>query len=336
MLFVLLRAHFIVLLIATLFSTAAVAQGVSLKADAPKRYEVQRGDSLWTIAAEFLEDPWMWPQLWQANPQVDNPHALYPGDVIELLEGRAGIRLQPRLRILTLQKPIPFLPLDKVSAFLNRDVMIDRPEFEDALYTVHITGDRSLAAKGDKLEVLGDLTEGVTHYGIYRELEAVRDPLTREYLGYRARALGSAQLVNKQGDLPQLEITDSFEEIKVGDRLLPFIDNPFGEGFQPSIPEMPLHGTLLKGLSDQKLISRYQAVMLNVGDDKLKPGALLEVIAPGRRLRNHNTGEVIFAAENRKGTVMVYRVFENTSFALVMHSKEPMQSGDIFRRAEIR
>ena len=133
MLLVFLRTRFIALFIAALFSTAAVAQTVSLKADAPKRYEVQRGDSLWTIAAEFLEDPWMWPQLWQANPQVDNPHELYPGDVIELLEGRAGIRLQPRLRILTLQKPIPFLPLDKVSAFLNRDVMIDRPEFEDAL-----------------------------------------------------------------------------------------------------------------------------------------------------------------------------------------------------------
>jgi len=337
MLLVLLRTRFVALLfIAALFSTAAVAQTVSLKADAPKRYEVQRGDSLWSIAAKFLDDPWMWPQLWRANPQVDNPNALYPGDVIELLEGRTGVRLQPRLRILTLQKPIPFLPLKQVSAFLNRDVMIDRPEFEDALYTVHLVGGRSLAAKGDKLEVLGDLSEGVTRYGIYRELEAVRDPLTRKHLGYHARAIGSARLVNSQGHLPQLEITDSFEEIRVGDRLLPFIENPFGEGFQPSVPEKPLHGTLLRGLSDQKLISRYQAVMLNVGGDKLKPGTLLEIIAPGRRLRNPNTGEVIFAAENRKGTVMVYRVFENTSFALVMNTKEPMQAGDIFHRMEMR
>ncbi|GLR63262.1 LysM peptidoglycan-binding domain-containing protein [Marinospirillum insulare] len=335
MLLALLRTGFITLLTAALLSTLAVAQTVSLKADAPKRYEVQRGDSLWTIASEFLDDPWMWPQLWQANPQVANPHLLYPGDVIELLDGRAGIRLQPRLRILTLQKPIPFMPLDKVSIFLNRDVMIDRPEFEDALYTVHITGDRTLASKGDKVEVLGDLTEGVTRYGIYRELDAIRDPLTRKHLGFRARALGSARLVNKEGRLPQLEITDSFEEIKVGDRLLPFIDNPFGEGFQPSVPDLPLHGTLLQGLAGQKLISRYQAVMLNVGEDQVQPGALLEIIAPGRRLRNHNTGEVVFAAENRKGTVMVYRVFENTSFALVMNSKEPMQSGDIFRRAEM-
>lgn len=335
MLHVLFRTWFIALLAAILFSTAAVAQPLSLKADAPKRYEVQRGDSLWSIAAQFLDDPWMWPQLWQANQQVGNPHLLYPGDVILLLEGQSLIKLKPRLRILTLQEPIPFMPLDQVNAFLNRDVMIDRPEFESALYTVHITGERSLASKGDQLEVLGDLTEGVTHYGIYRELDAIRDPLTRKHLGFRTHALGSARLVNNKGRLPLLEITESFEEIKVGDRLLPFMASPFGEGFQPNSPELPVHGTLISGLSDQKFISRYQGVMLNVGGDRLKPGALLEIIAPGRRLRNHNTGEVVFAAENRKGTVMVYRVFENISFALVMNSKEPMLSGDVFRRAEV-
>ena len=334
------RTRLVASLIATLFltvafSTVAIAQAVSLKADAPKRYEVKRGDSLWTIAAQFLDDPWLWPQLLQANTKITNPHLLYPGDVVELRDGRTGLRLQPRLRILTLQNPIPFMPLDQVSAFLNRDVMIERPEFEDALYTVHITGDRTLASKGDNIEVLGDLSEGVTRYGVYRELDEVRDPLTRKHLGYRARALGSAELVSEKGRLPRLEITDSFEEIKIGDRLLPFIDNPFGDGFQPSVPERPLHGTLLQGLSDQKLISRYQAVMLNVGSDKLQPGALLEIIAPGRRLRNHQTGEVVFAAENRKGTVMVYRVFENISFALVMNTKEPMLPGDIFRQAEM-
>ena len=331
----LFRTWIIASLVLALFSTTAVAQTVSLKADAPKRYEVKWGDSLWSIASQFLDDPWMWPQLWQANPQVNNPHLLYPGDVVELLDGQTRLRLQPRLRILALQQPIPFMPLDQVNSFLNRDLMIERPEFEDALYTVHIAGEMSLASKGDEIQVLGDLTEGITRYGIYRELDEVRDPLTRKHLGYRARALGSARLISKDGRLPQLEIIESFEEIKIGDRLLPFIDSPFGDGFQPSVPKLPLYGTLLKGLADQKFISRYQAVMLNVGGDKLEPGALLEIIAPGRRLRNHSTGEVVFAAENRKGTVMVYRVFENTSFALVMNSKEPMLPGDIFRRAEI-
>ncbi|NLW05244.1 MAG: LysM peptidoglycan-binding domain-containing protein [Pseudomonadaceae bacterium] len=335
MLHVFFRTGLVALFFAALFSTTAIAQAISLKADAPKRYEVKRGDSLWLIASQFLDDPWMWPQLWQANKQVGDPNLLYPGDIIELLDGQDRLRLQPRLRILMLQQPIPFMPLAQVNAFLNRDIMIERPKFEDGLYAVHITGDRSLASTGDHLEVLGELTEGVKHYAIYRELEEIRDPLTRKHLGYRARALGSALLVNDKNRLPLLEITESFEEIRVGDRLLPFIDSPFGEGFQPSVPEKPLHGTLLQGLAGQKLISSHQAVMLNMGGDQLEPGTLLEILAPGRRLRNHSTGEVIFAAENRKGTVMVYRVFENISFALVMHSKEPMLPGDVFRQATI-
>lgn len=324
---------YVTLFFAVLFSTAALAHPISLKADAPKRYEVKRGDSLWAIAIQFLDDPWMWPQLWQANKQVDDPNLLYPGDIIELLDGRTRLRLQPRLRILTLQAPIPFMPLEQVNAFLNRDIMIERPIFEDGLYALRITGGRSLAVKGDQLEVLGKLSEGVTRYGIYRELDEVRDPLTRKHLGYITRALGSAVLLANTEGLPRLEITESFEEVRVGDRLLPFMDSPFREGFQPSVPEKPLHGTLLQGLANQQLISNHQAVMLNMGSDQLKPGTLLEILAPGRRLRNHSTGEVIFAAENRKGMVMVYRVFENISFALVMNSKEPMLPGDVFRQA---
>lgn len=333
MLTALYRIGFTLLL---LCSFAVNAQAVSLKADAPKRYEVQRGDSLWTVAEKFLQDPWMWPQLWQANPHVSNPHLLYPGDVLELLEGENVLRIQPRLRIMTLQEPIPFLPLNQLEAFLNRDVMIDRPEFEDALYVVGLAEDgRTLASKGDRLSVLGDTTEGVTRYGIYRELEEIRHPVTRKHLGFKAQSLGTARLISDDGKMPQLEVTNSYQEIRVGDRLLPFSDSPFGEGFQPSTPANPLHGKLLRALSENRtIIGSFEPVMLDLGADQLQPGQVVEILAPGRRLRNPATGEVIFAAENRKGLVMVYRVFDHTSFGLVMHAREPMAPGDVFRQAD--
>lgn len=327
------RIFFAVLL---LCSFTVSAQTLSLKADAPKRYEVQRGDSLWSVAEKFLHDPWMWPQLWQANPRISNPHLLYPGDVLELLEGENILRIQPRLRIMTLQEPIPFMPLHQLEAFLNKDVMIERPEFEDALYVVGLNEEgRTLASKGDQLRVLGDMTEGVSHYGIYRELEEVRHPVTRRHLGFKARSLGTARLISDDGKMPLFEISNSYEEIRVGDRLLPFSESPFGEGFQPTTPSNPLHGKLLRALAnDQTLISSLQPVMLDIGSDQLQPGHLLEILAPGRRLRNPATGEVVFAAENRKGLVMVYRVFDHTSFGLVMHAREPLAPGDVFRQAD--
>ena len=67
-----------------------------LRADHPDTYVVQQGDTLWSIAAKFLDRPWLWPEIWQANPQIGNPHELYPGDVISLAYGeQPAIRLSP-------------------------------------------------------------------------------------------------------------------------------------------------------------------------------------------------------------------------------------------------
>src|SRR5262245_44043543 len=68
-----------------------------LRPDAPKSYVVKRGDTLWDISSMFLKDPWLWPEVWIINPQVENPHLIYPGDTLALAFGANGnpqIRLQ--------------------------------------------------------------------------------------------------------------------------------------------------------------------------------------------------------------------------------------------------
>jgi len=323
------------LLALLLLCFSASLQAVSLKPDAPERYEVKRGDSLWSIASHYLDDPWMWPQLWQANPQVDNPHLLYPGDILYLLDGEHFLRLKPRLRIMALQEPIPIMPLDQVEAYLNRDIMVDRLEFEDSLYITAIEEGRTLGSRGNSLEVLGQLAPDVTHYGIYRDIEEVRDPQTRRLLGHMARAVGSARLLkNEQGYAATLEIEENYEEIRVGDRLMPFSASPFGEGFNPAPPKKQVTGLVIRSLKPgQTRISQYQPVMLNLGRDALQPGNLLQVLEPGKRRRDARSGDIIFAGENPRGLVMVYRVFENTSFALVMNSNQPLYPEDTFRNA---
>src|SRR5436190_15762950 len=96
-------------------STQPTAQ--LIRPDAPMNYTVKRGDTLWDIAAVFLKDPWFWPEIWQINPQVENPHLIYPGDVLSLAYGAngssasvsisqySGARLQPRLRSEQLDGP---------------------------------------------------------------------------------------------------------------------------------------------------------------------------------------------------------------------------------------
>src|SRR5438045_6485750 len=100
---------------------APVETGPALKPGAPKHYTVKRGDTLWGIATMYLRDPWLWPEVWYVNPQVENPHLIYPGDVLALAygaDGKAQIRLErggaarlnPRRRSSHLDGPIPTLP----------------------------------------------------------------------------------------------------------------------------------------------------------------------------------------------------------------------------------
>ena len=324
-----------ILLPALLLIFSASLQAVSLKPDAPERYEVKQGDSLWSIAEQYLQDPWMWPQLWQANPRVENPHLLYPGDILHLLPGEDFLRLKPRLRILALQEPIPFMPLERIESHLRQDLMVDRLEFEDSLYIVRIQEGRTLGGRGHQIDVLGNLASSTRDYGIYRDIREIRDPLTRRILGYKAESVGRARLVRDEaGYAALLEITENFQEIRVGDRLLPLAPSPFGQGFQPAPARAGVTGMVVGSLlPEQQLVGQYQAVLLNQGEGQLQPGDLLEVLEPGRQRRDNPRGPLIFAGENLRGLVMVYRVFENTSFALVMTSNQPIQAEDRFRPA---
>lgn len=80
-----------VLLGATVLAMAAWAQSTGndlqqyLRADHPDTYVVQKGDTLWGVSGRFLQKPWMWPELWRANPQIENPHLIYPSDIIHLV-----------------------------------------------------------------------------------------------------------------------------------------------------------------------------------------------------------------------------------------------------------
>src|SRR5262245_50316959 len=121
-------------------ATEAPAQTAQLlRPDAPQNYTVKRGDTLWDISAVFLKDPWFWPEIWQINPQVENPHLIYPGDVLSLAYGGAGdahvsisqysgARLAPRLRSEDLEGPVDTLPYSAIAAFLSKPTVMTQDQ----------------------------------------------------------------------------------------------------------------------------------------------------------------------------------------------------------------
>ena len=132
-----------------LLTVATYAAAVEMRGDHPDTYVVQRGDTLWDIAGKFLQRPWLWPEIWQANPQIQNPHLIYPGDVISLAYlDRVAVQPGPRD-----SAPINAIPLEQVEPFLKDLRVVD--EFDRLPYVVGLEGDRLRSTQGQVAYVRG-------------------------------------------------------------------------------------------------------------------------------------------------------------------------------------
>lgn len=148
----------ITLLLVLGLALSVQAQDVELRPDHPREYVVQPGDTLWDIASRFLVRPWQWPAIWQANPQIENPHLIFPGDVISLVfiggEPRLMVddtirRLSPEIRRERLDRPITTLPLDAIEPFLRAPRVLTEEEFSGLPYILANHARRITAGPGD-------------------------------------------------------------------------------------------------------------------------------------------------------------------------------------------
>ncbi|HET6434566.1 MAG TPA: LysM domain-containing protein [Xanthomonadaceae bacterium] len=132
-----------------LLTVTAYAAAVEVRGDHPDTYVVKRGDTLWDIAGRFLQKPWLWPEIWQANPQVKNPHLIYPGDVLSLAYlDRVAVKPGPRT-----EAPINAIPLAEVEPFLKDLRVVD--QFDQLPYVVGLEEDRLRGAEGQLAYIKG-------------------------------------------------------------------------------------------------------------------------------------------------------------------------------------
>lgn len=181
------KQHLIIaLLIGFIFS--ANAQEVELNPSHPNTYVVQKGDTLWDISSVFLKSPWLWPEIWHANPQIDNPHLIYPGDQINLvyIDGRPTltvnrshptVKLGPKVRDIDHNSAIQTIPLKDIEPFLKKLRILNQDDIDAAPYVVAAEEERFLASTDDLIYVRnlknarqGDRLAIVRPTVIYREL----------------------------------------------------------------------------------------------------------------------------------------------------------------------
>lgn len=319
-----------------LLAAGSLAQAeVQLRDGHPQNYTVVRGDTLWEISGKFLSQPWKWPEIWHANPQVQNPNLIYPGDVLSLTyvdgqprivlnrgESRGTIKLSPQVRSTPMAEAIPTIPLEKINSFLLSNRIVDSDsEFSQAPYIVAGNAERVVSGAGDRIYARGAFAGGHEIYGLYRQGKTYSDPQTKEVLGINADEIGTGEVVAEEGDIATLVLSRTTQEVRMGDRLLPTEERAISSTFVPGSPSSEIDGLILDVPRGVTQVGQLDVVTLNKGRrDGLAEGNVLAVYKTGETVRDRITGESVKIPDERSGLLMVFRVYDKLSYGLVLNA----------------
>jgi len=320
---------------------------------APMHYTVKRGDTLWGIASMYLKDPWLWPEVWIINPQVPNPHLIYPGDKLALAYGaggrlevrleQAGVsRLDPRLRSDPLANAIPTIPYSAIAAFLSRPTIMTSDEIRRAPYVLAFRDMHQVA--GNEIEVYVRNLQAAenSRYAVMHVATPLVDPDDGKVVGYEGIYTATA-LVKRTGDPAKAVLIDLARETLAGDRLMSS-DNEVPLNFTPAAPASDVHGRIIDVVGGTDLVGQFYVVAINRGKRHgVEPGNVLAVDQEGEVVRDlYGNGRSIANNQNgfntqfmprvklpneRAGTLLVFKTYDRISYGLIVGASNIIHIG---------
>jgi len=335
-------------------STDTPPDGGIINPNAPKSYVVKRGDTLWGIASMFLRDPWLWPEVWYINPQVANPHLIYPGDTLALAYGANGrpqirleqggaARLDPRLRSDPIDGAIPTIPYTTIAAFLSRPSILTADQVKHAPYVIAFRDDHEVAGSNNEIYVKNLNAADRARYSVVHVGVPLRDPDDGKVVGYEGIYTGTA-LVSKPGEVTKAVLIDTARETLRGDKVMP-TDTDVPLNFLPSAPRTNVRGRILLVVDGTDLIGQFQVVAINRGlRDGIGNGTVLAIDRQGDTVRDTYAHGASFTREShnftsfakkvklpdeRTGTMLVFRTFDRVSYALVLGATDTIRVYDV-------
>jgi LysM domain len=324
--------------------------GIPLNPAHPDTYVVKKGDTLWDISSMFLRDPWYWPEIWYVNPQVENPHLIYPGDVLTLVyvDGQPQIRssrgevasasgterLSPRIREEQLTEAVTTIPYDVVAPFLEKGMVLTRDEIDDLPHIVALRDDHLLGASGNEAYARGDLAGVESTYSVVHIGDKLVDPDDGDLLGYEATYVAEGR-VRRGGDPATVSLSESRREAMKGDRLIARSE-PLPLQFEPRSPDRPVEGRIVHVVDGVTQIGQYQVIVINRGTRHgLAPGHVLSVWQAGDRVADSADsslfGRKVQLPDEQAGLLMVFKTYERLSYALVVRAEGPIHTLDKVR-----
>ncbi len=328
-----------------LFSFNALAnegfKPLTVKDDAPQTYVVEKGDTLWDISAMYLDSPWLWPRLWQVNPDIDNPHLIYPGDKLSLvwINGQPVLslkpvkKLSPQVRI-TEKKAVPTVAEGLVMPYLQSDRLVEDVVLESAAKVMGSTKGSKFLTAEDVLYISGEQT--TTDWAIYRPVETYsRDDVSKKITALRLIAKGD--LIEASSEYSGLKITAQLQEIVRNDIALPvqaLEGSSLSTTFYPLPSPQGSSANLLGNIEGIRFSSTNQVVVIDKGSaDSLKQGSVFDLKEDAHPVYQDGDGfkkefglldKKITLPQSKVGELLVIRPYEYFSLALITNSTKPI------------
>jgi hypothetical protein len=322
---------------------------------APKSYTVKRGDTLWGIASMFLRDPWLWPEVWYINPQVANPHLIYPGDTLALAYGGDGkpmirleqggaARLDPRLRSSPLDGAIPTIPYAAIAAFLSRPSVLTNEQVREAPHIVAFRDEHVVAGTGLTVYIADLKATPNSRYSVVHVGDELRDPDDNKVVGYQGVYTATA-LVSVPGSPTKALLIDTARETLQGDKVLS-ADNEVPLNFMLRAPRNDVHGRIISVIDGTNLIGQYQIVVINRGKRHgIDAGHVLAVDQAGRTVHDvygkqpaisrylggagYSLSPKVKLPDEHEGTLLIFKSFDRVSYGLVIGASDAIHVQDV-------
>jgi LysM repeat protein len=320
-----------------------------IRPDAPKTYTVKPGDTLWGVASMFLKDAYLWPEVWIINPQVKNPHLIYPGDTLALgygangrpqisLQSGGAARLNPRLRSSGLEGAIPTIPYSAIAAFLSKPAVLSKDQIRNAPQVLAFREKHMIGGSGNEIYVKNLNAPVNSRFSVVHVGEALKDPDDGDVVGYEGIYTASAAVV-RTDDISKAVLSDTARETLAGDKLIA-VDNETPLNFVISSPPANLNGRIMAVMDGTYLIGQYQVVVINRGTRHgVVPGNVMAVDQAGELVTERKDGgyfsnpfaKKVQLPSERTGTLLVFKTFDRISYGLVVGASSEIHVADYVR-----
>ena len=346
-----------------LFSFSVFAAELSLKAGHPSAYTVKKGDTLWDISEHFLNDPWKWPELWGANPQVANPHLIYPGDVLTLIfvngeprlvkkavKQKARLKISPHGRKIPKTAAIPIIELSLIQPFLSQNRVEDIEWLASQPQVLGGERESRYHAQGDVIYIDRERPVG-TKLGIYEIGRKFTSRETGESLGQELVLVASGRVI-ESGQVSKVKLLNNTRETEAGFKALPIDDEALMSAFyMPSAGQASQEVKVVAVGNRQREAGHLNVVYVDGGRNQgMQPGQVFDIMREGDEVvidnngkpvqqRDRNLYDDLIAAvsdesavkvpQTYRGNIIIFKSFADVSLGLIMINERPVRINDL-------